>query len=482
MTISVRGSNVAYVNSTSSGSIALPAGTVAGDLCILFVEHGNAPIQPELDWFPIDDSSGSNVSGAVYMRVLNATEIAFGSVVVNFSASSSGTLAIVTFVGPLAGYRTVIAARSSTGATSRTLTTDSTPQSGDYALYFGSGRSNVTVTSSSGSTLQSASNAGSSAILAGGLLGSAGAVSSTFGFSAAPNGDYEVILIIAETPLSTLNLRQPLIVSEILSEGYSNLLQPFLVSEALSEGQPNLLQSLLTGEALSEGYPNVRMALLVVEVLHPVPPEGTVSTELFPGSLGSSVSLPGLAFAFHKKPSFATITQTAASGVSARTALMQYPIWHFEATFEFLRDDVNNEYQTLLGFFLKRLGAWDTFLFKDANDYNVTGGAIATADGVTTQFPFVRVMGGFSEKVGQVDNGLTINVYDNGVLQTPGTDYNVVLPNLMVFTVAPTAGHAITADFQFFFNCKFSDDMADFDEFADHFWELQSLPFETVPQ
>lgn len=277
-------------------------------------------------------------------------------------------------------------------------------------------------------------------------------------------------------------LRAPLVILEPLSLDSSSLRAPLITVDPLAEGSAAVRGGLITTEGLSEGFRNLRAALFIIEALHPVDPEGTVSTELFPGSLGSAASLPGLAFVFHKRPRFATQVQQAASGVSARNALMQYPIWEFEVTFEFLRSDVNAEYQTLLGFYLARQGGFDTFLYKDADDYLVTGGTLGTADGVTTQFDFKRTIGTFAEKVGQVDNGHTINVYANGVLKTAGVDYNVVLPNHVVFVTAPAAGVVITADFQFFFNCRFQADMADFDKFAVNFWELQSLVFETVPQ
>jgi hypothetical protein len=52
----------------------------------------------------------------------------------------------------------------------------------------------------------------------------------------------------------------------------------------------------------------------------------------------------------------------------------------------------------------------------------------------------------------------------------------------VVFSSAPAANLIISADFQFFFNCRFQDDSADFDKFAMTFWELQKIVLETVPQ
>lgn len=280
-------------------------------------------------------------------------------------------------------------------------------------------------------------------------------------------------------------LRAPLVVTEALAEATASLRAPLVTIEASSEGAPRLRGSLVTIDALSEGNRNLRVALMFIEALVPVPPEGHVSTELFPGSLGSPTALPGLAFVIHKRPRFSTAVYPGSSGVSVRRAMMQYPIWEFELTFEFLRDNdaINsNEYRTLCGFFLSRQGGFDTFLLKDPDDYQVTGGSLGTGDGTTTQFPFLRSFGGFEELVGQVDNGNPIHIYDNGVLKTLGTDYTIALPNQLIFTVAPAAGHAITADFQFFFNCRFQEDVADFDKFADKFWELQKIVLETVIQ
>lgn len=257
---------------------------------------------------------------------------------------------------------------------------------------------------------------------------------------------------------------------------------PIVVTEPLATGLSAIRAPLVVVEPLAEGNRNLRINFVCIEALYPVPSEGHVSTELFPGSLGSATALPGLTYSIHKRPTFSTSVYKGTPGVSVRRANMQYPIWEFDLTYEFLRDNVNNEFQTLCGFFMSRLGGFDTFLLKDKDDYQVTGGSLGTGDGVTTQFPFLRSFGGFKEKVGQVDNGLTVNIYVNGVLKTAGTDYNIVLPNLVVFVSAPAAAAAITADFQFFFNCRFQEDTADFDKFADTFWELQKITLETVPQ
>jgi hypothetical protein len=72
-----------------------------------------------------------------------------------------------------------------------------------------------------------------------------------------------------------------------------------------------------------------------------------------------------------------------------------------------------------------------------------------------------------------------VAVYDNGVLQGPAA-WSLTLPNQLVFASAPLAGHVITADFDFYFVCDFSDDTMDADEFASKLWELQKLDFESI--
>jgi hypothetical protein len=559
MAITVRGTGIAYVNNSAAGSIAFPAGSAAGDACILFVAHGFAASVPTpKGWQTIDNSTGTNVNGSAFIRHLEAEDIAQGSVALAFDGTYYGTLSIIAFVGAVASWRTFVKARSSTGALTRTLTTAASPIVGDYAIYFGAGRFNGTVTSSAGGSLRTSSNANASGVLAGGVLAGAGAVSSTFTFSATPTGDYEIIVIVAETPIAALQLRQPLLISEALSDGVPKLRQPFILSEGLSEGQPNLRQPFIFSDVLSEGFPTLRQSLILVEVLIPVPPEGIVSTELFPGSPGSTASLPGLAFSVHKRPRFSTLVHKAQSGVSVRNAQMQYPLWEFEFTYEFISDDRSagqSSLQALMGFFLARQGGFDTFLLKDNQntDYAVVNGALGTADGVTTQFAFKRTMGTFAEKVGQVDTGTTITVYgtineNRTIPATPGpytittvqaatftedlgvtkagvpmtkvasaptagqysvniatgvytfaaadqnqavviryryriaAGYTVTLPNLLIFTSAPATGILISADFEFFFNCRFQEDAADFEKFADKLWQLQQIVLETVPQ
>lgn len=62
------------------------------------------------------------------------------------------------------------------------------------------------------------------------------------------------------------------------------------------------------------------------------------------------------------------------------------------------------------------------------------------------------------------------------------TDVTLNLPNQMVFSAIPVAGAVITADFDFYFVCRFSDDTTDADQFVSKLWELKKLDFQSIIQ
>ncbi len=114
--------------------------------------------------------------------------------------------------------------------------------------------------------------------------------------------------------------------------------------------------------------------------------------------------LPGLTWSAHKKPMFRTMVNSSVNGKETRTARMQYPIYQFELTFDFLDGrDGKTQLERLMGFFMTQLGSWGSWLFQDWTDYKLQGQQIGVADGGTTGFTVVRTMGGFTDPVGQID-------------------------------------------------------------------------------
>src|ERR1700733_12282507 len=148
-------------------------------------------------------------------------------------------------------------------------------------------------------------------------------------------------------------------------------------------------------------------------------------------------TLPGLAWSRRKKPAFNTRVASHASGREVRVALMNYPLYEFEAVYNGLTSSAStfaglgaSSLQSLMGFFLQLQGQFGTFLYTDPDDTAVTGQVFATGDDATTVFTMERSLGGFLEPVGWVTT--LSHVYLNGVMQPSG--FVLTTPNTLTFT------------------------------------------------
>jgi uncharacterized protein (TIGR02217 family) len=194
-------------------------------------------------------------------------------------------------------------------------------------------------------------------------------------------------------------------------------------------------------------------------------------------------TLPGLAWSRRKKPAFNTRIASHASGREVRVALMNYPLYEFEATYGLTSSASGfaglgaSSLQNLMGFFLQLQGQFGTFLYTDPDDNSVTSQGIGVGDGATTAFSFVRALGGFAEPVGWVT--AVSHVYLNGTPQSGGS-YGLTPPNTLIFTTPPGAGVVVSADFSFAFQCRFIDDQMEFEEFMSNLWKLESMKFRSV--
>lgn len=186
--------------------------------------------------------------------------------------------------------------------------------------------------------------------------------------------------------------------------------------------------------------------------------------------------MPGLTWDVGRIPAFNTLVHRAASGREARTALQQFPLWNFKLKYEVLRNAVAyGELKTLAGFFISRLGSWDSFLYIDPDDSSVVDQTIGTGDGVLTQFQLIRDWGGFLEPVMNVNGAIIIKV--NGTTKTLTTDYLVDSNGMVTFTVAPAASASITWSGSFYYRVRFLQDTAEFNQFMKDLWELKTLEF-----
>jgi len=198
-------------------------------------------------------------------------------------------------------------------------------------------------------------------------------------------------------------------------------------------------------------------------------------------------ALAGLAWSVIKTPTFQTRIQRAVSGRELRVLDYPYPLWQFALIYDFLRDDPAagfDELRTLLGFFMLCQGAFGTFLFQDPTDCQVTGQQIGIGNASTTVFQLQRAMGtalpggGFLEPI--VAPKLVNAIYFDGITQDPAS-YSVD-PNtgVVTFGTAPGSGLIITADFSYYFRCRFIDDRYDFENFMYRLWQLKKLTFISV--
>lgn len=102
-------------------------------------------------------------------------------------------------------------------------------------------------------------------------------------------------------------------------------------------------------------------------------------------------SLPGLKWDVQKIPQWLSKVQRSISGKEIRAAFWTNPIYTWQLSYEILRQSSTfQELQTILGFFNQRQGKFDSFLFSDPNDNNVTAHGFGVGDGVRTAFQLQR--------------------------------------------------------------------------------------------
>jgi hypothetical protein len=110
----------------------------------------------------------------------------------------------------------------------------------------------------------------------------------------------------------------------------------------------------------------------------------------------------------------------------------------------------------------------------------------ASDEGVThSGTPLTKVAG--TPGAGQYAVDTTTGVYTFNAAQASAsvvitytyrdTNTTLTLPNQLVFGSAPTSGDIITADFDFFFVCRFDEDKLPVSEFASRLYEIQKLTF-----
>jgi uncharacterized protein (TIGR02217 family) len=194
-----------------------------------------------------------------------------------------------------------------------------------------------------------------------------------------------------------------------------------------------------------------------------------MSTDVFP-------SLPGLGWNVTRTEVWKTRVQEAVSGKEVRIADWTYPRHQWELTYEFLRGaPAHAELQALMGFFNLRRGRFDSWLYQDADDNAAVGQSLGQGDGATAAFQLLRAMGGFIEPIVAPNAVTALRI--GGVTQASNA-YTVDLASgRITLNGAPGAGVSVTADFTYYFRCRFLEDGMDFEKFMSQLWQAKSVKF-----
>lgn len=196
--------------------------------------------------------------------------------------------------------------------------------------------------------------------------------------------------------------------------------------------------------------------------------------------MGNAVfpTLPGLAWGQMKTPMWKTDVKESVSGMEFRAALMTYPRYRVTMSYEVLRaDSFNAELQQLIGFFNQRRGSFDSFLWTDPDDNQVTNASFGTGDGTTKTFNLSRLYGGFAEPVIDLNGAPVIKV--NGTTQATPAQYTIA-NGKVTFVTAPANGAALTWTGSYYRRVRFMRDEADFEKFLQDLWSSKKVELITL--
>lgn len=218
----------------------------------------------------------------------------------------------------------------------------------------------------------------------------------------------------------------------------------------------------------------------------------------FPSPTPVFPTLPPLAWSVHKKPIMASRVSIAATGREVQLAAAVYPRWAFVLSYgnsSWLRDQTQNstpyaplagftEMEEISGLFLACRGAYGEFYYSDPDDNSRLNQGLAVSDGINTHIPLYYSWGNgpFAPSLILPVTGIqSIDaVYFNGVAQ-PSGNYSLDATKTVLILVAPAPnGVVITADFHFYYRCRFLEDHMEFSQWAKNLWELKEVKFESV--
>lgn len=193
------------------------------------------------------------------------------------------------------------------------------------------------------------------------------------------------------------------------------------------------------------------------------------------------------------------VIQSHASGSEGRLSYANEPLWEFDLQYNGLHEGdwdgaTYEELSKIEGLFGKCAGTTSGFKYKHPRWNATLAQSLGTTDGSTVAYDIVRTYGPASdatfqgtEHVGVLDGSVTFQLYIGGVPKTIsdptyGYTLSTTTPGKqqLVFNAAPPSGHAIAADFGYFFYSRFLESPIEYDKFADKLYEMKKVTLRTL--
>lgn len=215
-------------------------------------------------------------------------------------------------------------------------------------------------------------------------------------------------------------------------------------------------------------------------------------TPLFP-------SLPGRGWSVHKRPTWASNVAVHISGKEKIASRQAFPLWEFELTHEVLREQTQNivpdqyragytELQQVSQLFLSCYGQYGEFYFEDPEDNSrLLQDQPLPGNGTSGPYQIYRVWGQGSlktfEPIAALNNSFPVDVLLNHVSLVYGTHFTITQGNNGVFinfTAPAPLNSLITTSFYYYYRCRFTEDIQDYNQFMHNLWEYRSCRIRTV--
>lgn len=173
-----------------------------------------------------------------------------------------------------------------------------------------------------------------------------------------------------------------------------------------------------------------------------------------------------------KKPVFNTIVHSSATGCDVRISLYSQPVYEFMLSNQWL---TKADKDALIGFFIARKGAFDTFLYFD-EDCTATRNAFAIGDGETYIFQLAKSIGSGREVV-NIPYLAGVILYLDGSELIVGTHYTINYLGVITMIYTPYAGMVLSWSGTAYYRCAFLEDALEYNQFADRLYDCNEVKF-----